>query len=96
MPPYDDYYECEVLARVGKKVDEFRMTAERLVLSRHTEEVKREVERLKKDDEMRKVCRQLHTLAPRQTFGIIKTMRLIYGLGLKEAKEMVEQEAPLY
>lgn len=87
MPPYDFSGYAEM--------DDIRVRAERLVLARHTDEVEREVELLKKDSEMRRVARELHELAPRKTIGIIKMMRLIYGLGLKEAKDIVEQEAPL-
>lgn len=75
--------------------DDYRFRAERLVLARYHNEVEREVEILKKDAEMRRVARELHELAPRKTIGIIKMMRLIYGLGLKEAKTIVDDEAPL-
>lgn len=76
-------------------LDDIRLRAERLVLARYHHEVEREVELLKKDSEMRRVARELHELAPRKTIGIIKMMRLIYGLGLKEAKTIVDDEAPL-
>lgn len=75
--------------------DDYRIRAERLVLARYEDEVVREVELLKKDAEIRRVARQLHEIAPRKTIGIIKTLRLIYGLGLKEAKIITEQEEPL-
>jgi len=73
----------------------FRTEAENIILARYNSEVEAEMGKLRKTEEMRKVAAQLHTLAPRQTVSIIKTMRLIYGLGLKEAKELVEQTAPL-
>jgi len=73
----------------------FRYDAEKIILARYNSEVEAEMVKLHKTKEMRKVAAQLHTLAPRQTINIIKTMRLIYGLGLKEAKELVEQTAPL-
>jgi ribosomal protein L7/L12 len=73
----------------------FRYDAEKIILDRYKEEVEAEMVKLRKTKMMRKVAAQLHTLAPRQTINIIKTMRLIYGLGLKEAKELVEQTAPL-
>ena len=73
----------------------FRTEAENIILARYHDEIEAEVAKLQKPEEMRKVAEQLHKLAPRQTIGIIKTMRLIYGLGLKEAKELVEQTSPL-
>jgi ribosomal protein L7/L12 len=73
----------------------FRTEAENIILARYNSEVEAEMVKLRKTEEMRKVAAQLHNLAPRQTIGLIKTMRLIYGLGLKEAKELVEQTAPL-
>ena len=80
---------------VYNEMDDIRVRAERLVLARHTDEVAREVEILKKDSEMRRVARELHELAPGKTYGIILALRTIYGIGLKEAKDIVVQEAPL-
>ncbi len=72
-----------------------RAQAENIILTRYNNEIDAEIAKLRKESEMRKVAAQLHDLAPNKTIGIIKTMRLIYGLGLKEAKKIVDDTAPL-
>lgn len=73
----------------------FREKAERIVLERYCVEVEAEMERLKLRGKQLETARQLHDLAPNKHIGIIKALRQIYGLGLKEAKELMEETKPL-
>jgi ribosomal protein L7/L12 len=84
MPPYD-YDEDWTL----------RDRAERIVLERYSAEVEAEKEKLKMRGKQLETARQLHELGPNKHIAIIKVLRQVYGLGLKEAKELMEEAKPL-
>ena len=87
MPPYEyQFGQSERVVLLEK--------AERVILDRYAHEVAVEVERLSKQAHMNKVAQELHRLAPRDRIGIIKMLRLLFNLGLKEAKELMEQNSP--
>ncbi len=83
MPPHDDLYYV------------IRSNAEQVVLDRYAHEVEAEVERLTKEADMVKLVRVLHDCFPKDKLRIIKAVRSMFGLGLKEAKDIVEREEPL-
>jgi ribosomal protein L7/L12 len=73
-----------------------RAAAEEIVLSRHANELATEIARLDRDARIVDVIRRSYTLCNNRNekIQIIQLIRVAFGLGLKEAKDLVEANQP--
>ncbi len=73
-----------------------RAQAEQIVLSRYATELATEIARLEQDARIADVIRRAFTLCDytNKKIQIIQLVRIAFGLGLKEAKELVEANQP--
>jgi ribosomal protein L7/L12 len=73
-----------------------RAAAEEIVLSRHANELATEIARLETETRIKEVIRYSFDLCDNRNekIKIIRLVRVAFGLGLKEAKDLVEANQP--
>ena len=73
-----------------------RAAAEEIVLSRHAAELATEIARLDRDARIVDVIRRSFELCNNRNekIRVIQLIRVAFGVGLKEAKELVEANQP--